>query len=384
MSGESKQTTRVLSVDFDVRILVIVLTLMGIGVSLVASSSSFFSGGVFEDHFALMRRHVVRVVLALGALILATKVDYRIYRRMAPVLFVVALAAIVGLFAFGTTMRNTVRWYGLPLISATIQPAEIARFCLVLFLAYWITRAGNQIKDFRRGFLPAAIAVVLLSGAVAATPNYGTATAMILISIAMLFIGGARVLHLAAFVSSGAGLAVLKVMSGGYVRERVLAFLHPGNGTDQLNWQVHQSLIGLGSGGIFGVGLGASQQKLSWLPDSHTDFIFSILGEELGLLGTLVVSLLFLMFVLRAMKISRNASDVFGEMLAVGIGISVFVYATLNMFVTTGLFPVTGLPLPFLSYGGSALIVNAAAAGVLLNISQRRGEAVGKAKLVRS
>jgi cell division protein FtsW len=140
-----------------------------------------------------------------------------------------------------------------------------------------------------------------------------------------------------------------------------------------MNWQLDQSLIALGTGGPFGSGFGASRQKLNWLPDSHTDFIFSILGEEAGLIGTMFVSLLFLLLALRALRISRESNDRFGEMLTVGIGSTVFVYAILNMFVATGLFPVTGLPLPFLSYGGSALVVNAFAIGILLNVSKRLG-----------
>jgi len=378
---ESKRVTRparegaglrVLNIEIDGRVLFIVLFLMGIGVSLVASSSSFFSGGLFSDHFALMRRHAVRSLIALTILIFAIKVDYRVYRKVAPALFLVGLVLMLGLFVGGQTLRNTKRWFLVPLINTSIQPAEIARLTLVFFLAYWITRSGTRIREFKRGFLPAALAIAVLAGTIAATPNYGTATATTAIALVMLFVGGARIVHLAGFVSV-AGLAVaVKVMQSGYVRERVLAFLNPATAGDHMNWQVHQSLIALGSGGIFGVGIGGSKQKLSWLPDSYTDFIFSILGEEMGLIGTVLVSGLFLLFVLRALKISRNCNDIFGEMLVVGIGVSIFVYATLNMFVASGLFPVTGLPLPFLSYGGSALAVNAFAAGVLLNVSRKK------------
>jgi cell division protein FtsW len=154
------------------------------------------------------------------------------------------------------------------------------------------------------------------------------------------------------------------------VRDRIAAFVNHSEGVTEQNWQVYQSLVGLGSGGLFGVGLGNSQQQLSWLPDSYTDFIFSVLGEELGLVGTMVVSALFLLLILRSLKISRSCSDRFGELLVIGLGASIFVYAMLNMLVVTGMFPVTGLPLPFLSYGGSALVVNAFAMGVLLNVSK--------------
>jgi cell division protein FtsW len=166
-------------------------------------------------------------------------------------------------------------------------------------------------------------------------------------------------------------VATVRVLTAPYIRDRFMGYFNRGDDIANVNWQAHQSLISLGSGGIFGVGFGASRQKLAWLPDSHTDFIFSILGEETGLAGTVIVSLLFLLLALRALKISTRSGDSFGEMLVLGLASSVFVYAALNMLVATGLFPVTGLPLPFISYGGSALVVNAISIGVLLNVSRK-------------
>lgn len=366
------QRRNMLQIDCDTRILFIVLVLMGIGLSMVASSSSFFASGTFQDGFALMRRHAVRTVIALFVLLVAMKVDYRVYRRMAPMVLLLGLTLMLGLFVFGKTLRDTQRWYLLPVFNTSLQPAEIARLSLVLFLAYWMTRAGRDLTDFKRGFLPAAIAIVLIVGTIAVTPNYGTASATLIIALTMLFVGGARLRHLAGFVSLGVVVAAVRFLQEDYVRRRIMAFFDRGTGGTEINWQVEQSLVGLGSGGLFGVGFGNSQQKLSWLPDAYTDFIFSIIGEEAGLIGTLLVSGLFLLLVLRALKISRRCDDTFGEMLVVGIASSIFVYAALNICVATGLFPVTGLPLPFISYGGSALVVNAFAAGVLLNVSRPR------------
>jgi cell division protein FtsW len=203
-------------------------------------------------------------------------------------------------------------------------------------------------------------------------PNFGTAAATIAISLIVLFVGGARLMHIAAFVGVGMSIAAFGIIRYAYVRERVMAFLGRGDTPPDMSWQVDQSLIALGSGGVFGVGFGHSEQKLNWLPDAYTDFIFSIVGEEGGLILTLLVSGMFLAIALRALKIAYECSDRFGQVLGVGISASVFVYAVLNMFVVTGLFPVTGLPLPFLSYGGSALVVNGFAIGVLLNLSRRR------------
>lgn len=363
---------RVLNIDYDLRILFIVLVLIGISASLVASSSSFFAGGEFSDHFALLRKHVFKIGIALLGMIMAMNVDYRIYRKVSPMLLLIGVGLLAGLFVADQTIRQTSRWYFSSKLQMALQPAEVARLSLIFFLAYWITRCGKTIKDFNRGFLPAAIAIVAVVGLIAATPNYGSAAATVFVAAIMLFLGGARLLHLAGFAAAGAALAAVKIAKGGYVQSRIAAFLHPGEAVTETNWQVHQSLVGLGSGGISGRGFGGSTQKFSWLPDSYTDFIFSILGEEAGLIGTMFVSSLFLLLALRALKISRRGTDVFGEMLVVGIGSSIFVYAALNMYVATGLFPVTGLPLPFLSYGGSALVVNAVAIGVLLNISRSK------------
>lgn len=356
----------------DTRILVVTLFLMAIGISLVLSSSSFFAGGKFGDEFALMRNHASRCLVAVIVLFLASRVDYRVYRKAAPMLLLGGVLLMAGVFVFGATIRDTQRWLIIPFIKATLQPSEIARTGLVFFLAYWITRSGNDIADFRRGFLPAAGAIALVAGISAAMPNFGTAAATVLISLIILFVGGARLLHIGAFMGAGAGLVAFALIRYAYVRDRVLAFLGRGDVSADMNWQVDQSLIALGSGGLFGVGFGHSEQKLSWLPDAYTDFIFSIVGEEGGLVLTLLVSGAFLALTLRALKISHECSDRFGQLLGVGIAASVFVYAILNMYVVTGMFPVTGLPLPFLSYGGSALVVNAFAVGVLLNLSRRR------------
>lgn len=366
---------RMLQVGMDRRILVITLFLMAIGVSLVLSSSSFFAGGKFGDQFALMRNHAVRCVLAVVVLLLASRVDYRLYRRAAPVMFAGGVLLMASVFVLGVAIRGVDRWINLPFIKATLQPSELARTGLVFFLAWWITRAGSDIRNFKRGFLPAAGAIALVAGIAAAMPNFGTAAATVMIALIMLYIGGARLRHIGVFVGAGAALAAVEIAGHAYVRARILNFLGFGDGSNgALDWQVHQSLIALGSGGVLGRGFGHSEQKLNWLPDAYTDFIFSIVGEEGGLVLTLVVSGAFLALTLRGLRIAHDCSDRFGQLLGVGIAASIFVYAGMNMFVATGLFPVTGLPLPFLSYGGSAMVVNAFAVGVLLNLSRRRSK----------
>jgi cell division protein FtsW len=358
-----------LRLSCDNRILLIVVLITVAGASIVASSSSYFAAAKFSDPYFLLKRHMIRIFLASIFLLLAINIDYRFYRRLSPIALAVGVFLLLGLFLYGYAIRHSVRWYHIGAFRMTLQPSEFARLALVLFLAYWITLRGKQFSEFKRGFLPAALAIACVVGLMAAQPNYGTAASTALVALAMLFIGGARLSHLGAFVLGAGATAAIKMLSTPYAMERIQAFLHRSDDLKAANWQLHQSLIALGSGGIFGAGIGESQQKLSWLPDSHTDFIFSILGEEAGLAGTVLVSLLFLLFVLRSLKIAHQCGDRFGELLAAGLGCSIFIYAVLNMAVATGLFPVTGLPLPFLSYGGSALVVNAVSVGILLNIS---------------
>lgn len=363
-----------LKIDCDVRILFITLVFVGIGASLVASSSSFFASDHFADHFALLRKHMFKIAVALVAMLLAINIDYHFYQKASPMFLVIGVGMLIGLFVVAGDIRSTERWYYSATLRMALQPSEVARMALIFFLAFWITRKGNQISDFKKGFLPAVVAVCLVVGLVAATPNFGSATATLIIALTVLFVGGARIAHLFGFVTAGAVMAAVALWQAEYVRQRVLSFLHPGSGATDANWQIQQSLIGLGSGGLFGRGLGESTQKLSWLPDSYTDFIFAVLGEEAGLVGTMFISALFLLLALRALKIARRCNDTFGQMLVIGIGCSIFWFAAINMYVNTGLFPVTGLPLPFLSYGGSALVVNAFAVGVLLNVSRHKSE----------
>jgi cell division protein FtsW len=377
------ETRRMLNIDCDCRVLLITLVFIGIGASLVASSSSFSAGEMFKDQFALMRKHMFKVALALVAMILAINIDYRLYRKVSPMFLLLGVGMLVGLFLVPGSIRETERWYYSTKLQMALQPAEVARMALVFFLAWWISRAGKQLSDFKRGFLPPIVAICIVAGLVAATPNYGSALATLVIALTVLFVGGAKLKHLAGFVGVTACAAVTALSQADYAQARITAFLHQSSATSGVNWQIDQSLIGLGSGGLLGRGLGESAQKLSWLPDSYTDFIFSILGEETGLIGTMLVSSMFLLLVLRALKISRRCSDTYGQMLVVGIGCSIFWYAVLNMYVATGMFPVTGLPLPFLSYGGSALVVNAFAIGVLLNVSRRRSERTARNARVR-
>jgi cell division protein FtsW len=357
--------------ECDRRTLLVVFVLTAVGASVVGSSSSHFSAAEFSDPYFLLKKHLARIVIAFLFLILAIRIDYRLYRRIAPAVLGVAVATLLGLFVFGQVIRGALSSYAIKSLGMSVQPSEFARLALVLFLAYWISRKGSEIEDLVHGYLPAAGAMLVVVGLVAVQGDNGTALATTIIAFLVLYLGGAKIRHLGATAGALGVAAVIRVLTTPYIRERIIAFFHKGEHLADMNWQVYQSLISLGSGGVIGIGFGGSRQKLDWLPDSHTDFVFSILGEEAGLFGTFGVSLLFLLLALRGLKISTRSGDTFGEMLVVGVACSVFVYASLNMLVAAGLIPVTGLPLPFLSYGGSALVVNAFSVGVLLNVSKK-------------
>jgi cell division protein FtsW len=357
--------------ECDRRTLLIVFALMVVGASLVASSSSYFSAAEYSDPYFLLKKHLVRIVISLVFLVLAIRIDYRVYRKLAPVALGFAVATLVVVFVSGQVIRGATSWLLIRPLGLVVQPSEFARVALVVFLAYWIARLGPRMADLVHGYLPAVGAVLLVVGLVAAQRDLGTAVATTVVAFIILYLGGARVVHLAGTAGVLVAAATVRILTAPYLRERLAGYFNRGEHLADVNWQAYQSLISLGSGGILGVGFGGSRQKLDWLPDSHTDFIFSILGEEVGLVGTVVVSLLFLLLALRALKISVRCGDPFGEMLVLGVASSIFVYAALNMLVATGLIPVTGLPLPFLSYGGSALVVNAFAVGMLLNVSKK-------------
>jgi len=260
----------------------------------------------------------------------------------------------------------TNRWLRLPasLTSLSFQPSELAKLALVIYLADVLTRCQGRMADFRHGLLPRLVVVLTVVLCIAVQPDLGTAIAVGLVGLTMLWVGGARLSHLLMVALSALPLVAMSVYVLRYQLDRVLAYLHGGN------YQVQQALVALGSGGPFGVGLGNSLQKQHFLPEPHTDFVFALVGEELGLAGTLSVIGLFVAFAIQGLRIARTAPTYHARLLATGITAMISTYALLNIGVVTGVLPTTGLPLPFISYGGSALMVNLAAVGILVGITR--------------
>ncbi|HEX6331095.1 MAG TPA: putative lipid II flippase FtsW [Actinomycetota bacterium] len=347
------------------------LTVAGLIMVLSASSVSAFAQ--HGDSFRYFQRQGTYAVIGVGALWLTSRMRYDVWRTLA-LPFLVVTVAMLGLVlspSAGIEAYGSSRWFQLGPV--TVQPSEIAKLALVVFTAAVAARKWGRLDDLGHLIVPIAPVALLVGGMVMLQPDLGTTVILTASVLALLFAAGVRLRYLsvAGLVASVAALGL--IMSVDYRRIRFLSFLHPWEDVRNTGYQLAQSLIALGSGGLTGVGLGASRQKWQYVPNAHTDFIFSILGEELGLVGEVVVLLAFGALVFAGVRIAAQARDVFGRLLAAGI-VSWFTVQTLvNLGAVTGLLPITGVPLPFLSYGGSSLVVSLAAVGILVNIATAPG-----------
>jgi cell division protein FtsW len=367
--------THVLGRDrrLDLTLLLPVVCLVALGVVMVFSSSATLAADRYNSEYYFLKRHAVRVLLGLVALLWLARLDYRVLHRVAPWAVGATVLLLGVLLAVGGAIRGANRW--LSLATITIQPTELARVACVVYLAMLLDRKGERMASFREGILPACLVLGTLSFLILLQPNLGSTIALLSTGFVMLHLSGARLRHLALLSGAGAIVASLVVLKNGYMMDRVQGWLaqwgHGAADTLGKNWQVSQSILALGSGGVFGAGPGHGLQKVFFLPDPHTDFIFAVIGEELGLIGTAAVIVFFGIVFLRGLRIAGSAPDRFGMLLAAGLTVNLSIYVAMNIAVVTGVIPTTGLPLPFLSYGGSALVVNMGVIGVLLNIASQ-------------
>jgi cell division protein FtsW len=325
---------------------------------------SFGSSGVF------LKRNAVRALFGLVVMGFAYSIDYRSYRKYAKRGILLAIGLLLATLVFGQTIR------GMRAQLLMFQPAEIAKLVLVFYLADVLARRHEELSSFVRGLLPRLVIAGVVVGLILMQPDFGNAVAVVVLSLVILFLGGARLAHIGGLgLAAVPGLALaIKVVP--HIAERwsvwraTFDLSLEGLDTQGTGYQIYQSLVALGSGGILGRGPGASLQR-AFIPDPYTDFAFSIWGEEFGFLGAAALVGVFALLMSRGLRIARRAPDRYGAILAGGLTAMVTVYAVINIAVATALIPTTGLPLPFVSYGGSSLIVNMAGIGVLLNISKR-------------
>jgi cell division protein FtsW len=350
--------------------LTITLVLLGIGATTVFTASSVIGMEESGSAYSYLLRHCVKIVAGLFLLAVAWVLPLSFWGRISPLLAVLAtLALILVLFPtpFQVSVNGVSRW--LRFGPVLFQPSEVARVCLVLYLAWILSKKGDKVKEFCRGYLPPLLALVITTALIAAEPSLGCAAAVFLTGFLLLFAAGARLLHLFATVAAAIPALVFVAFFKPYQWARITTFFSEERDPLENGWQITQSQVALGSGGLTGR-WGDSLQKFHFLPDPHTDFIFSVLGEQWGFIGAVVVLGLVGVLLWRGARTAMAAHDPFGRTLAIGLTGSIAVYAVLNVAVATGSIPTTGLPFPFLSYGGSALVTNLFSVGLLLNVSR--------------
>ncbi len=349
-----------------------VATLVAIGLVMVFSASSATAYAAFHDTTYYLKRQLMWLVIGAICAYAAYRVDYPKLRKLAPaavivtsLLLVITLIPHVGLMTGGAR-----RWLGVSALS--FQPSELAKLALVLYFAAKLSSLGEGVRSLVRGVVPLmAVALLALGLPIFLEPDMGTASLIVFTALGMLFVAGARWEHLLVVTMSLFPPIAFAVGTSTYKRARILAFIDPWKDAQNTGFHIVQSLLALGSGGLVGLGLGASRQKFFYLPEAHTDFIFAVVGEELGLLGTIVVLGLFATFAIRAFVLAQRVNDRFGFLLVIGCTLLIVIQAFINIGVVTSSWPVTGVPLPFISFGGSSLIVNLVASALILNVLRR-------------
>jgi cell division protein FtsW len=360
---EEKQTP-------DILIFFVVVTLLIIGLIMILSASSIRSYSLYDDSYYLFKHQLIWSFIGILAMIFFMNLDYYIYEKYAKFIIIFSIIALILVLipGIGHLAGGSRRWIGFG--SFKVQSSELAKLGIVIYLAKYLASKQERLKSFFKGIIPPLIILSIIFALILMEPDLGTSITIAGTFFIMLFASGVKFSHLFILSSAAVPLIFLFIFSEQYRKERFLAFLNPWKDPMDTGYHIIQSLLALGSGGIFGVGLGNSRQKFLYLPEPGTDFIFAVLGEELGLLGTILVLSLFFLFTWRGLKISLAVPDMFGSMLAIGLTSMVTLQALINIGVVSSSIPITGITLPFISYGGASLVIMLSGVGILLNISK--------------
>lgn len=346
-----------------------IMLLLSIGIIMVYSASAWTSGIKYGDDMYFLKKQLTWAIIGIVAMIFTMGTDYHKLKKVTGILMIICIPLLLAVFAF-KPVNGAQRWIQLGF--ASFQPSEITKYTIVAYLAKSMDYKGERIKSLIYGVLPYLFIAGFYAVIILAEPNMSIASVIMMVTIIVMFVAGARAAHIFGLVLPAGVLgAGFLIFSADYRRDRLLSFLDPWKDAAGEGYQLIQSLLALGSGGIWGLGLGQSRQKCYYMPEPHNDFIFAIIGEELGLIGCIFVILVFIIFVWRGIRTAVNAKDTYGTLLATGITSIIAVQAIVNIAVVTGSMPVTGVPLPFISYGGSSLVINLTAMGILLNISRQ-------------
>ncbi len=348
----------------DITLLIVVLTLMFMSIAVVYSASAAWAFKRYGETEHMLLSHAGKVAIGLVALLIGISVDYKKVKHLSKLGIYGAVILLVVTLIAGVVAKGASRWL------LGFQPSEFAKFALLFHLCALIAIRGEDIRSLKRGFMPMMAWIGFITVLVMAQPNFSMGALIFGLGVMMMFIGRAKITHLASMFLGMVPALMLYMMSAPYRKQRIMDFLSGGS-SGKTSYQLSQSKIAFGVGGLFGVGPGDSHQRDYFLPESYGDFVYAIIGEEYGLIGTLVVLMLFLIIMYRGFKIAAACEDPFGKYLAIAVTSSITLFALINAGVTVGLFPTTGLPMPFVSYGGSSMMFSAFAVGLLLNISSQ-------------
>lgn len=371
MAKRKKKSELVLKNPLDFTLLITVFILLGLGIITVLSASSPTALAETGDSYKYVTKQILSASIGLVFMFTLSKVDYRIWQKKYKLIFIVCIVLLLSVSVMGISSGGAQRWVNLGFIS--FQPSELAKVGVIIFYAAWLTKNKDKLKTFKDGFFVPLMLIVPVVGIVLILQNHFSATLVICMLVAILMVlAGCRIRY---FIAIGLplvtiGVAAVFLAGQGFRMQRLITFMDPWQYAKDEGWQIIQSLYAVGSGGLFGVGLGNSKQKYLYIPEPHNDFIFSVLAEELGFLGCAVVIILFAVLIWRGITISMKAPDMFGSLLAAGITSMIAIQVLINIAVVTSSMPVTGMALPFFSYGGTALMIILSAVGILLSVSR--------------
>ena len=352
-------------------ILSIVFILLIFGLIMISSAGVIYSSVRFGDGYHLFKRHFLYgIVIGLPCMYLVSNINYKIWQKIALPLFVgtLALLGLVLISGIGVSYHGASRWIDFGPIS--FQPTEIAKISIIVYLAAWLKGKGSKIVEPKEGLIPFLMILGLTSFLIISQPDIGTLGVIVMISLVMFYVSGAPIKYILGIILGGMATVALLIKLEPYRMNRLTAFLDPSIDPQGISYQINQALLAVGSGGIFGLGLGHSRQKFNYLPEPVGDSIFAIISEELGLLGASILVCFFIAFALRGYRIARFAPDEFSRLLAVGITSWIIFQALVNIMSILKLMPLTGIPLPFISYGSTSLVFTLVGIGILLNISK--------------
>ena len=354
-------------INISLIITVIIISLFGL--LMIYSSSYVWAEYKFDDPFKYVKNQGLFLIIGIILMLLVSKIPFENYYKHANIIFIICFILLVLVLFFGTERNGSKSWFGIG--SFGIQPSEFMKLAMIIFTSKYLYKNRKEIGNIKKGVIPILGLTLIIFGLIMLQPDFGTGVILVMGVIGLLFVGGVNLKFFLKIGFLGIGGIIALILAAPYRLKRILSFLNPWEDPLGSGFQIIQSLYAIGPGGLLGFGLGGSRQKHFYLPEPQTDFIFSIISEEFGFLGVLIVSALFITIIYLGIKIALKSNNLFGKYLAFGIVFSLGFQALLNLMVVVGLIPVTGVTLPFLSYGGSSLLITLVSIGIVLNVNRK-------------